>query len=196
MSSRWHGYYDSYMNEHTPITFITGNDNKVRFVERYIDMPIERQKLTLPEIQSLDLEEIVTDKALRAYAKLQRPVLVEDVSLTFTAYYDRLPGPLIRWYEETFTLEELCRLLDPHQTRAATATVMFGYYDGANITTATGTRHGTITDHERGDMNFGFGPIFQPEGWEKTWAQMDNEEFDQVSMRRTALEELRTKFSR
>jgi hypothetical protein len=47
-----------------PITFITGNQQKADYLGRYIGVPIKHQKMDLEEIQSLDLEEIVTHKVL------------------------------------------------------------------------------------------------------------------------------------
>ena len=81
------------------LTFITGNPGKAEEVSRYLGFPVEHISLELDEIQSLDLEEIVKDKATRAYEKIGRPVLVEDASLVFHAF-GKLPGPLIRWFLE------------------------------------------------------------------------------------------------
>ena len=63
------------------ITFITGNTAKAQFLSDYFKRPFEHVKLDLPEIQSLDLREVIEDKAKRAFAHIQKTVLVEDVSL-------------------------------------------------------------------------------------------------------------------
>lgn len=76
------------------ITLITGNLGKAEEVSRYIGFPVEHQQIDLEEIQSLDLEEIVKDKAVRAFEKIQSPVLVEDVSFVFHSL-GGLPGPFI-----------------------------------------------------------------------------------------------------
>ncbi|MBI2047599.1 MAG: non-canonical purine NTP pyrophosphatase, partial [Parcubacteria group bacterium] len=62
------------------ITFITSNNSKAAEVSRYLGFPVRHISLELHEIQSLDLEEIVREKVLLAYEKIQKPVLVEDVS--------------------------------------------------------------------------------------------------------------------
>lgn len=72
------------------ITFITGNAKKAEYLEKYLGFPVAHEKLDLDEIQSLDLREIVEHKAKQAYEKIGSPVLVEDVSLEFTAL-GRLP---------------------------------------------------------------------------------------------------------
>ena len=68
----------------TKITFITGNEAKLRQLKQHLSIDVDYTKLDLPEIQSLNLEEIVKDKAERAFAFLRGPVLVEDVSLKYT----------------------------------------------------------------------------------------------------------------
>ena len=79
------------------ITFITGNEMKAKQLSLHFKFPVDHVKLDLPEIQSLDLEEIVRDKAKRAYAVVGSPVLVEEVSFTLHAL-NTLPGPLIKWF--------------------------------------------------------------------------------------------------
>ena len=93
------------------IVLITGNAGKAEEVSRYLKIPIEHQSLDLNEIQSLDLEEIVKDKASRAFKEIGKPVLVEDVSFTFHSL-GKLPGPLIKWFQKELENEGLCRLID------------------------------------------------------------------------------------
>ena len=72
------------------ITFITGNQKKADYLAKYLGFPIEHEKLDLDEIQSLDLREITEHKAKQAYEEMKKPVLVEDVTLEFSAL-GRLP---------------------------------------------------------------------------------------------------------
>ena len=67
------------------ITFITGNAAKAKYLGDYFHLPVEHVKIDLPEIQSLDLKEIVDEKARGAFRVLKKPILVEDSSLTFKA---------------------------------------------------------------------------------------------------------------
>jgi inosine/xanthosine triphosphate pyrophosphatase family protein len=61
------------------IIFITGNQKKADYLAKYLGLSIEHEKIDLDEIQSLDLREIVEHKVKQAYAKVGKPVLVEDV---------------------------------------------------------------------------------------------------------------------
>ena len=72
------------------ITFITGNKKKADYLAKYLGLEVLHEKVDLDELQSLDLREIVEHKVRQAYEKVGKPVIVEDVSLTFTAL-GRLP---------------------------------------------------------------------------------------------------------
>ncbi|MFA5132432.1 MAG: non-canonical purine NTP pyrophosphatase [Candidatus Paceibacterota bacterium] len=171
------------------LTFITGNEMKAKQLSDHFHFPVDHMKLDLPEIQSLDVEEVVIDKARRAYAIVKSPVLVEDVSFTLNAL-GSLPGPLIKWFLQSMGNSELCKLLDGHEDRSATAEVCFGFCDGDKVHVFKGTRKGVVTKSPRGVAGFGFDPIFIPEGFTKTWGEMNEEEGRESSMRRLALEKL------
>ncbi len=171
------------------ITFITGNPGKASEVSRYLDIKIENKSLELEEIQSLDLEKIVEDKVQRAFEKIKSPVLVEDVSFTFHAL-GNLPGPLIKWFMKELGNEGLCRLVNG-KDRSCTATVCYGLYDGNVIKTFSGSMKGSISDAPRGSGSFGWASIFIPEGHDKTYAELSNEEQASFSMRNKALKKVK-----
>ena len=171
------------------LTFITGNPGKANEISRYLGFPVDHVSLELEEIQSLNLEEIVKDKAMRAYGKVGRPVLVEDVSLVFRAF-GKLPGPLIRWFLEELGNEGLCRLLDGKKDNTCVATVCYGLCDGKTVRLVSGDMEGTVADHPRGDNSFGWASMFVPAGMTKTYAELSNEEQAPIAMRRKALEKL------
>lgn len=171
------------------LTLITGNAGKAAEIARYLGFSVDHTALDLNEIQSLDLEEIVQEKVVSAYAKIQKPVLVEDVSLIFTAL-GKLPGPLIKWFEKELGNEGLARLVDG-KDRSCVATVCYGYHDGKNIHIVDGSMKGYVANHPTGDMGFGWSPIFVPEGMQRTYAELSPEERDPIAMRRKALEKLR-----
>lgn len=156
------------------VTFITGNQNKADYLKRHLGVDIEHQKVDLDEIQSVELETVALHKAKQAYEKLQRPVLVEDVALTFHAL-GNLPGPFIKWFETELGLEKACRLLDPFDDRSATASCVFAYYDGQQMKTFKGSLEGRIAEHPRGSNGFGWDPIFIPAGYKITRAEMDDQ---------------------
>jgi len=171
------------------LTFITGNPSKAEQLGRHLDHPVEHLKLDLPEIQSLDVREIVEHKAKEAYRKIKSPVLVEDTSLVFCAL-GKLPGPLIKWFLTELDNRGLCKILDGYDDRRAVADVSFGFYDGKDLKIFEGRSEGEIAAFPKGERGFGWDPIFIPNGYEKTWGEMDEEEQKQTSMRRIALKKL------
>lgn len=146
--------------------FITGNQHKADYLSKLLGIPLEHQKINLDEIQSVSLDEIVTHKVKQAYETAGRPVLVEDVSLGFTAL-GGLPGPFIKFFVEAEDgLEKLCRMLDGFEEKSARAECVFGYYDGERLELLRGGLSGTIAEHPRGEGGFGWDKIFCPEGFE------------------------------
>jgi non-canonical purine NTP pyrophosphatase (RdgB/HAM1 family) len=135
------------------ITFITGNQNKADYLEKYLGCPVEHIKIDLDEIQSLDLKDVVQHKLRQAFKQINKPVLVEDVSLEFNDL-GKLPGTYIKWFMGEMNFEDLCRLVDG-KTRKATARCMFGYHDGENEHYFEGSLEGIIPEHPAGTGGYG-----------------------------------------
>ena len=171
------------------LTFITGNAGKAKYLSDYFHIPVDHKKLDLIEIQSLGLKEIVEDKARRAFEIVNSPVLVEDVSLIFNGM-KKLPGPLIKWFLETLGNEGLIKLVDSLDTRDAFAEVEFAICDENGVHTFSGSMEGSISDAPKGEMGFSWDPIFIPNGYSKTWAEMSDDEKHATSMRKIALEKM------
>lgn len=158
----------------TDVVFITGNQRKVDYLANHLGYPIEHVRIDLDEIQSLDLREVVHHKVRQAYTALERPVLVEDTGLECVAL-GKLPGPLIRWFIEELSLDGICRLLDGKE-RTAVARCVFGYYDGKEEMYFEGGIVGNISHIPAGNGGFGFDPIFIPEGYSVTRAELSAED--------------------
>ncbi len=173
----------------TNFTFITGNAGKAKYLSDYFHINVEHKKLDLIEIQSLDLKEIVEDKARRAYEIMRSPVIVEDVSLIFKGM-KKLPGPLIKWFLETLGNDGLVKLVDSLDTRESFAEVEFAICDESGVHTFGGSMDGNISNSPRGEMGFGWDPIFIPKGYDKTWAEMSDDEKHATSMRKLALQKM------
>jgi inosine triphosphate pyrophosphatase len=155
------------------VVFITGNQDKADYLARMLGVNLEHQKLDLDEIQSTHLDDIVTHKAKQAYERIGKAALVEDVSLGFAELND-LPGPFIKYFvEQENGLEKLCRMLDSFESRRATASCTFGFYDGERLELIRGSLEGEIADHPRGQNGFGWDAIFCPDGFDgKTRAEL------------------------
>ena len=83
----------------TQIFLVTGNKNKLREWQEVLpaNVQIDTVDVDLDEIQSDDPEVIVADKARRAYEKVGKPVVVEDVEAGLEKL-GGLPGPFIKYF--------------------------------------------------------------------------------------------------
>ena len=168
------------------ITLITGNQHKADYLAKHLGQPIEHKKLELDELQSLDLKVVVEHKVKQAYAALKKPVLVEDVALSFGAL-GKLPGPLIKWFLEELEPAGLCKLVDGYEDRSATAEIYYALYDGQQINYFYGAVKGAIAPMPRGDFGFGWNNIFIPEGEIRTWGEIPDDELAPTTHRAEAL---------
>lgn len=171
------------------LTFVTSNPAKAEQLSRHLKLSVEHRKLDIPEIQSLDLFEIVEQKTRQAFQQIQSPVLVDDTSLIFEAL-GKLPGPLIKWFLEELDNSGLAQLLDGYDTRRAKVQVLFGYFDGNRFETFLGEMSGSIAPEPRGERGFGWDPIFIPDGHTKTWGEMNTAQQNATSVRKLALRKL------
>jgi inosine triphosphate pyrophosphatase len=173
------------------LTFITVNQNKADFLAKHLGVPVDHHKLDLDEIQSLYSHEVVTHKVRQAYKVLHKPVLVEDTSLIFVAM-GKLPGTFVKWFIEEIGIEGLLRLANSLPDQAAVGRVCYGLYNGKEIHFFDGEMRGHIATEARDDgMGFGFDTIFINDGFDKTRAEMTEDEYARSSYRTHAIEKLR-----
>lgn len=174
--------------------FVTGNKGKYDEFCSILKTVAQVEMLDsdIPEIQSLDPKEVLKEKSIVASNMHPgKKILVEDTSLTFEAMNNKLPGPFIKWFQKTFDYDELYNLCKAQNKFGATATVTIGYYDGEAFEFFKGTIEGTITS-PKGTNGMGWDQIFIPKGHDKTFAQMTSEEKNSISMRKQALEKLKS----
>jgi non-canonical purine NTP pyrophosphatase (RdgB/HAM1 family) len=171
------------------ITFITGNQAKADYLAKYLGYPVAHQKVDQEELQSLDLCKIVEHKVRQAYNLLKTPVIVEDVSLEFTAF-GRLPGTFIKFFLDELSDEGLCGMLTGRD-RGAVARCTYGYYDGQQLELFEGSMPGSIAEHPAGEGGFGWDTIFVPEGYTITRAQMNESDYKTVYLQIKPLEQLK-----
>lgn len=159
--------------------FITGNQQKADYLSNQLGIELEHVKVELDELQSLDLHEIVSHKLRQAYQAVGKPVLVEDVSLSFTAL-GKLPGPFIKLFVDAAGAEACCRMCDGLSTREATIHCTFGYYDGKDMTFFNSEMKGSISNHPAGSNGFGFDSFFIMDGMHSTRAELPQEEVERT----------------
>lgn len=170
------------------IYFITGNKGKFEEAKTIIS-ELEQLEIDLPEIQEIDSKKIIEAKLITATEHHNGEFVVEDTSLALDCI-NGLPGPMIKWFEKTIGNKGIANLADKLENSKATAKVVLGFKRGDEISYFEGSIKGQIVQ-PRGDLDWGWGPIFQPEGHEKTFGEMDREEKNSLSMRKIAFTKLK-----
>lgn len=171
------------------IYFVTGNQKKADNLSRLIGIPVDHIKLDLDEIQSLNLREVVEYKACQAYAKVQRPIIVEDVALEFEAL-GRIPGTFIKFFIEEMSLEDICRLLDGRSRRAIWR-CGYGYCDADGFTYFESSLSGQIAEHPGGTNWFWWDPIFIPDGYDTVRSALSEDNYDRVYLQIKPIQQVR-----
>lgn len=172
------------------IYFISGNKHKYGELKAVLP-DLEMRSIDLPEIQETDPKAIIKAKLEEAMKYCDEPMIVEDTSLYFEAMGGKLPGPLIKWFVESIGSEGLVNLAQKLGNIKATAKTVIGYAPNKEeMYFFEGAVEGEIVS-PRVDSAFGWDPIFKPNGYEETFAEMGTDQKNQISQRRLAAEELK-----
>ena len=127
-------------------------------------------------------------KALDACKYCDVPAFADDSGLEVEAL-DGRPGIHSARYAAT-DAERIAKLLDELKDktnrRARFVCVIAIAANGEVIETFEGEIKGTIIDSPRGSNGFGYDPIFQPDGYDCTFAELSREEKNRISHRANA----------
>ena len=105
----------------------------------------------------------------------------------YSSRFGGVDGDAVRNY--TKLLEMMTGLPEEERKAHFTTVITLIYPDGETIV-ARGECHGKITEAPVGDQGFGYDPVFMPDGYNETFAQLGPEVKNQFSHRAKALEEL------
>lgn len=172
------------------ITLVTGNPNKLKEIQLITGSKVKliSRSIDLPEIQSLDLKEIVDNKVKAAYDIVKSPVIIEDVSAGLDDL-EGLPGPFYKFFRDKLGDIILVKLAKIAKSNKITIQCIAAYYDGNKILYGIGIVHGKAVD-PRGENGFGFDPIVLPNGHKRTFAEMLPKEKNKISHRGQAFTKL------
>eukprot|EP00924_Labyrinthula_sp_SR-Ha-C_P006204 maker-scaffold_63-snap-gene-0.9-mRNA-1 protein AED:0.29 eAED:0.29 QI:87/1/1/1/1/1/2/794/192 len=180
------------------VCFVTGNKNKLNevrklFSENQLKYELESKSIDLPEFQG-EPEFVVRQKCLEAVKALENEenkpdyLMVEDTSLGYTALKG-LPGVYVKWFFDKLGHDGMNTLLHGYEDKSAVAETLIGLYnEETGVQVFSGKTKGRIVP-PRGE-SFGWDPIFEVTGTEKTYAEMSKEEKNKISHRARAMEEL------
>lgn len=177
------------MSKSQKFVVVTGNKNKLKEFNKILGTNYKLSKIEIPEIQSLDLDEVISQKAKAAYAKIKKPVIVDDVSLNIKELKG-LPGTFVKFFIHTIGTEGTVKLLK-NKKRKAIVTGAIAIYDGKKIKIFKDRTFGTLIKKDKGKNGFGFDTVFVPDGYKQTYAQMSPDLKNKVSHRAKALKKLK-----
>lgn len=171
------------------LVVVSTNPGKIKEINQILGTNHKVSSVDIPEIQSLNLDEVIINKAKAAYKKIKKPILVEDVSLEIKALKG-LPGTFVKFFLNTLGTEGTVKLLGENKSNTK-VTAAAAIYNGNNLKIFKGTVYGTLSPRDRGSNGFGFDKVFIPNGYKKTYAQMSIEDKNKISHRAKALEKLK-----
>ena len=189
------------------IVAATSNRHKIEEIEKILkefDMSIvSRDDVGVPDVEIVEdgetFEENSYKKAYEIMKLSGRPSVADDSGLCVD-YLGGAPGVMSARFTPSGDDEEnnrkVLELLEgvPFGDRTAryVAVITLVYPDGRTVS-ARGECEGHIIEEERGTNGFGYDPMFQPAGYDRTFGELSPEIKNRISHRAKALVKLREK---
>ena len=182
------------------LVFATNNRNKLKEVQALVLEPI--QLLSLEDIDCLEdipeTQPTIEGNAIQKIEYLKKHYNVDgfadDTGLEVKALHGE-PGVFSARYagdqrNAQDNMDKLLKNLEGKTNRSAQFKTVIALTLKGQLHTFTGICKGTILTEKRGDQGFGYDPIFQPEGYEQTFAEMDLALKNQIGHRGKAIQQL------
>jgi XTP/dITP diphosphohydrolase len=180
------------------IIFATHNQNKLKEVQSLV--PESMKVISLDDLNMTTeipetghtLADNALIKARTIFELYKKPVIADDTGLDVEAL-DGAPGVRSARYagEPSNAENNMDLLLYTMQTttnRAAHFKTIIAYIDSEGKEQLfEGRVDGNIIGEKRGNKGFGYDPVFMPEGYDRTFAEMSAEEKNSMSHRARAL---------
>jgi XTP/dITP diphosphohydrolase len=182
------------------LVFATNNSHKLRELQQILGDHFKLLNLTdigcfedIPE-ERPTIEENSMDKAVYVFEKFGKNCFADDTGLEIEAL-DGRPGV----YSARYAGDEkdmnknidkvLYELKDQSNRNARFKTVISLILDGEKYQ-FEGLVYGKIIDKKNGNGGFGYDPVFVPDGYDITFAQMVADEKNKISHREIAVQKL------
>lgn len=182
------------------LVFATNNKHKLQEVRDILSDRVE--VLSLADINCHDdipetadtLQGNAIMKAKYIYQKYGVDCFADDTGLEVEAL-NGAPGVYSARYagdghDSEANMNKLLQNLTGENNRRAQFRTVIALIIKGEENTFDGIVKGEITEEKRGDSGFGYDPIFVPEGFSKSFAQMTNDEKNSISHRFRATEKL------
>ena len=183
------------------LVFANNNKHKLDEVRKITSRhPVEI--VSLADIDCFDeipetadtLEGNALQKVLYIREKFGMDCFADDTGLEVEAlnnapgvYSARYAGP---GHDSEANMKKLLHEMEGMENRKARFRTVIALVWNGKTYTFDGIVNGTITTTKRGENGFGYDPIFIPEGYEQTFAELGNDIKNQISHRAKAVEKL------
>ncbi|PTN09082.1 non-canonical purine NTP diphosphatase [Mangrovibacterium marinum] len=188
------------------LVFATNNPNKLKEIQHKLGDEIELLGLKdigctedIPETAPT-LEGNALQKAMYVYQNYGYDCFADDTGLEIDALNGE-PGVYSARYagqakDAQANMAKVLEKMNGEHNRIARFRTVIALVIGGKQTWMDGEVKGTILTEKRGAEGFGYDPIFQPEGYELSFAEMDLNEKNKISHRARAVEKLVTFLNR
>jgi XTP/dITP diphosphohydrolase len=179
------------------LVFATGNTNKMREVAAMMPDGIAVKSLAdigllgeLPETQAT-IEGNAVQKANFVFENKWLNCFAEDTGLEVDAL-DGAPGVFSARYagpekNARANMEKVLQQLEGVANRSAQFRTVIALILSGQLHRFEGAVRGTIINSPRGAMGFGYDPIFRPDGYTQTFAELGDDVKNKISHRAKAL---------
>jgi len=191
------------MNNKPCLVLATQNEHKIKEIKEILGSILEYRILSdyvaiqVKEAGRTLLENSLA-KALYAHKVTGLPALADDSGLFIDAL-DGEPGIFSARYGNTDT-QRISRVLEKLQGRnnrcASFRAVFVLVLDSRTHKEFVGICPGSITNEPQGTHGFGYDPIFVPDGYNNTFAELGAETKNRISHRALALNKVKIYFSK
>lgn len=174
------------------VTMNAGKFKEIKEMLKSVGCELHQVDEPFIEIQADTLEEVVLYglKEIRGRISLSHPVIKDDSGL-FIDVLDGFPGVYSAHAMRTIGCEGLLRLMEGQPERRAEFRTSVGLlYPDGSVSIYRGSVSGRIVEEARGRQGFGFDPIFVPDGYDETFAEMDLGTKNGISHRYRAISSL------
>lgn len=182
------------------LVFATHNLNKLKEVKSILPPDIELLSLDdigcTEEIEEYGetIEENATIKANYVFDNYNLNCFADDTGLEVESL-DGAPGVYSARYageqkDATDNMNKLLKELEDKEDRSARFKTVIALRTDREKIIFNGIINGVITTSKKGNNGFGYDPIFQPEGYKNTFAELISEEKNKVSHRAKAIKQL------
>jgi XTP/dITP diphosphohydrolase len=182
------------------ICFATNNPNKVQEIQQLLGKDFEI--LSLQEIGCAEelaetqdtLEGNSAQKARYVFDHYGVNCFADDTGLEVEAL-DNAPGVYSARYagpqrSSDDNMKKLLSALQGQEHRSARFRTVITLLMDGTMHQFEGVVEGQIVDQPTGDEGFGYDPLFMPEGYDRTFAQMNMQEKNKISHRGRAIRKL------